>query len=101
MAKPIVFPSVVDPSYKGLVSEIRTHLNILARRILRSPGAVVDARNQISAFMANVGITPLLPANQAIVTSTVKITMPAITGTYVNGYTFTVTNGVITAGVAS
>lgn len=101
MGKPIVYPSVSNPAYKGIVSEMRTHLNILARRVLKSPGSLIDIRNQLSAFMANVGITPLLPANQAIVTSTVKVIMPAATGTWVNGYTFTVANGVITGAVAS
>ncbi|QIG68326.1 hypothetical protein [Rhizobium phage RHEph27] len=101
MTKPIAYPSVSNASYKGIVSEMRTALNILARRIARSPGAANDIRNQISAFLANVGITPLLPANQAIVTSTVKVLMPAATGSYTNGYTFTVVNGVITAVVAS
>lgn len=101
MAKPINYLSPVNPAYNGLVSEIRTHLNILARRINASPGALIEARNQLSSFMANIGITPLLPANQAVVTSTVKVTMPAATGTYVDGYTFTVANGVITGAVAS
>lgn len=101
MAKPIAFPSVSNPSYKGLVSELRTHLNILGRRLQRSPGAHNDARNQISAALANWGITPLLPGNQAVVTSTVKVVMPQALGTYTDGYTFTVVNGSITAITAS
>jgi hypothetical protein len=101
MGKPIAWPSVSNTAYKGMVSEIRTYLNILGRRLTRAPGANNDARNQISTFLAAYGITPLLPANQAIVTSTVKVIMPAATGSYVNGYTFTVVGGVITAAVAS
>lgn len=101
MSKPIAYMAVSNASYKGLVSELRTWLNVLARRLARSPGASNDIRNQLSSFMANVGITPLLPTNQAIVTSTVKVLMPAATGSYVNGYTFTVVGGVITAAVAS
>jgi len=42
-----------------------------------------------------------LATTVAPVVSGVKVTMPNVTGTYVNGITFTVVNGVITAAVAS
>ena len=42
-----------------------------------------------------------LPSTAKVVKSAVKYTGPAITGSYVNGYTFTIVNGQITAIVAS
>lgn len=51
--------------------------------------------------MAANGVPITLPGTQKIITSAVKVTAPAITGTYVNGYTFTIVNGNITAIVAS
>lgn len=42
-----------------------------------------------------------LPTTSKLVKSGVKYTGPAITGTYVNGYTLTIVNGAITAIVAS
>lgn len=101
MSKPIAYPSVSEPAYKGLVSEARTVLNRVAARLRSSPGAANDIRNQISAFLFEFGITPLVGSNQRILTSAVKVTAPAATGTYTNGYTFTIVNGAITAVVAS
>jgi hypothetical protein len=100
MAK-IAYLSVTNAAYKGIVSELRTILNRFGGKLDRSPGAATDVRNQLSGFLAAYGITPLLPTNQRIVTSAVKVVMPAATGTYVNGYTFTVVGGVITGAVAS
>lgn len=51
MAKPINYPTVTDPAYKGAVSEIRTALNILGRRINSSPGLKTGAYAQIAAFL--------------------------------------------------
>lgn len=101
MSKPIAYPSPIVPAYKGLVSEMRTYLNILARMLRSRPGAKDDAAAQISARMNEFSISPSLPGTQRIVTSGVKVTAPAITGTYVNGYTFTIVGGVITGIVAS
>lgn len=143
MGKPIAFPSVLAPAYKGFVSGLRTYLNQVHRHVTRSPGSKADVGRQISAVMNDLGIVPTLLPNQfviqnadtlpgqiknsagaqassgvafvaagalteirlaatdTIVKSTVKVVMPAITGSYVNGYTFTVANGVITGGVAS
>lgn len=43
----------------------------------------------------------IIPTTSKIIKSTVKVIMPAATGSYVNGYTFTIVNGAITAAVAS
>ncbi len=43
----------------------------------------------------------VLPGTSALINSTVKFTAPAITGSYVNGYTLTIAAGVVTAIVAS
>lgn len=49
--KPINFPTPSNPAYKGAVSEIRTALNILQRRVNSSPGLLPDAVAQITAFL--------------------------------------------------
>ena len=95
------YPSVINAAYKGLVSEARTVMNRLAGRINRSPGAAAEISPQIAAFMAANGVPITIPGTQRLITSGVKVTAPAITGTYVNGYTLTIANGVITAIVAS
>jgi hypothetical protein len=70
---------------------------------MHSPGAKVDVQNTIKTFAAaaglNVNTTP--PTTDAVIHSGVKVIMPVATGTYVNGYTFTVVAGAITAAVAS
>lgn len=52
------------------------------------------------AALMKTRLTPL-PANQRIITSGQKIIMPQATGTYTDGYTFTVSGGNITAITAS
>lgn len=84
-------------------------VNLAANTILVDNGDAVTITNSLGgnaqAGILSVSGTVLqgavLPATAAIVPSTVKIIMPQITGTYTNGYTFTVAGGVITAGVAS
>lgn len=95
------YPSVINAAYKGLVSEARTVMNRLAGRINSSPGAAAEIAPQIAAFMAANGVPITLPGTQKLLTTAVKVTAPAITGTYVNGYTFTIVGGNITAIVAS
>ena len=68
--------------------------------VQNSAGTVADAA--AVATVAGGAVTAVkLASTKAVVSSTVKVTMPVATGTYVNGYTFTVVNGVITAAVAS
>lgn len=64
--------------------------------------AVANGQDNGTAAIAAGVITRItLPTTDKIVKSGVKYLMPAATGTYVNGYTFTVVNGAITAAVAS
>lgn len=99
MAK-LVFPSVKSP-YRGFMGEVRGWLNRIASYVDNSPGAKVEVAKQLEPLLTYVGYVPTIPGNQKLITSTVKVTAPAVTGTYVNGYTFTITNGNITAIVAS
>ncbi len=66
--------------------------------------AVKDSANTSQtgtvSIAAGVG-TVNLPTTVKEVVSGVKYTMPQATGSYVNGYTFTVVAGAITAAVAS
>lgn len=64
--------------------------------------AVANGQDNGTAAVAAGAITRItLPSTDKIIKSTVKYTGPAITGTYVNGYTFTIAAGQITAIVAS
>lgn len=78
--------------------------------IVVNAAATVPIRNSAGASISMAGVAAVaagvltgvaLPAHAAGVLSGVKVTGPAPTGTYVNGYTFTVTNGVITGIVLS
>ena len=100
MAK-TTFPASGKGAYKGAVSELRSILSRWGARINRSPGLAAEVGKQISAFLTANGITPTLLTTQKIIVSGVKVTAPAAIGTYVNGYTFTIVNGNITAIVAS
>lgn len=99
MAK-LVFPSVGKP-YRGFVGEVRGWFKRIASWAENSPGGKAVVNTQIAALAAYTGYTQALPSTSVEVKSGVKFTAPAITGTYVNGYTATVVNGVITALVAS
>lgn len=64
--------------------------------------AVAAGQDNGTAAVAAAALTRVtLPGTDKIIKSTVKYTAPAVTGTYVNGYTFTIVAGVITAIVAS
>lgn len=64
--------------------------------------AVVGGQdNGVAAVAAGAVTRVTLPGTDKILKSGVKYTAPAITGSYVNGYTFTIVAGVITAIVAS
>ena len=52
-SKTIAYPSVTNPAYKGAVSEIRTALNTLQRRINSSPDLLDEALAQITAFVTH------------------------------------------------
>lgn len=58
--------------------------------------ALVAATADLTSLVGSTGV-----ATQKVLSSGVKVTAPAITGSYVNGYTFTIVDGAITAIVAS
>jgi hypothetical protein len=101
MAK-LVFPSVNAP-YRGFVGEVRGWLNRTASWLEKSPGGKATLESQIKAFVTqtDLTVTDPLPSTQKIIVSGTKVTAPEITGTYVDGYTFTIVDGTITAIVAS
>lgn len=64
--------------------------------------AVANGQVDGTAAVASGAISRVFtPSTAKIVKSGVKYTAPAITGTWVNGYTFTIVNGAITAIAAS
>lgn len=67
--------------------------------IRNSAGTVVGSSGA-AVVAAGVQTAVTLVATNALVVSAAKLTIP-VTGTYVNGITLTVVNGVITAGVLS
>lgn len=97
----VKYPKALNQAYKGFISDLQQALSEVEDFLNRKPKAVADIQLTISTFLAQKGITPLVPGNQRVLTSGVKVTAPAITGTYVNGYTFTIVNGAITGIVAS
>lgn len=100
MAK-LTFPSVITSAYAGNISVIRRLLTEWASYLQKSVGANADVASQVSAFINQAGLTFTPASTQLLVTSGVKVTGPAITGLYVNGYTLTIVGGVVTAIVAS
>lgn len=95
---------------------LRAQLQVLVNKLggsLNANNAVLAVRNYLGAaytpartavFKAQPGSTPdqvWLGSTELPLISGTKVTGPAVTGTYVNGYTFTIVNGAITAIVAS
>lgn len=96
-SKPIV------KAYRGMVSQMKQVLDRCIDKFHVSPGFKAEVTQTLKEFAANQGLNldAALPSTQIKVSSGVKVTAPAITGTYVNGYTFTIVGGVVTAIVAS
>ena len=73
--------------------------------LVNNPGRLASANAAASAALVSLaaaGADAVVTGSTVrIVQSGVKFNAPAITGTYVNGYTLTVVNGVVTAIVAS
>lgn len=90
-----VLTSVSLPATAAVVNQ--ADANVV---IQNSAGAAVTSAG-VATVAAGVLSNVKLPATIAAVTNTVKVLAPAITGTWTNGYTFTVAAGVITAIVAS
>jgi hypothetical protein len=87
--------SVSLPATAAVVNQADANVTVQ-----NSAGAAISAAG-VATVAAGVLSNVKLPATVAGVLNGVKITMPNITGTYVNGITFTVAGGVITGGVAS
>lgn len=89
-------------AYRGNLSSLRYGLDRVYSWLLQSPKAKPDVVKDIKKFAAEAGLNlNVIPTTSKQIDSGVKVTAPAITGTYVNGYTFTIVGGVITAIVAS
>lgn len=99
MAK-LAFPSVSAP-YRGFAGEIRGWFNRIASFAEKSPAAKAVINSQLAVLATNLGYVQAIPGTQKLLTTAVKVNAPAVTGTYVNGYTFTISGGNITAIVAS
>ncbi|QIG68452.1 hypothetical protein EVB62_050 [Rhizobium phage RHph_TM33] len=98
-------PKYLKPSkvaYAGNLSRIRAALDKLYDWLLQSPQAKADVEQTIKTFATSMNLSlNQIPTTSKVIDSGVKVTAPAITGSYVNGYTFTIVGGVITAIVAS
>jgi len=99
MAK-LTFPGVGAP-YRGFIGEVRGWLNRIASFAENSPGSVTALNAQLAVLATKLGYVHPAAANQKLITTAVKFSGPAITGSYVDGYTFTIVDGVITAITAS
>ena len=98
----IVWPSTINKAFSGVISEARTKFQMLASWVEKNePSAATELNAQLQALTAATGFVQTQPGNKLLVTSGVKVTAPAITGSYVNGYTLTIVGGVVTAIVAS
>jgi hypothetical protein len=91
MAK-LDFPNNISV-YRGFISGLQTYLQDIQRFAKRRPGVSGEIVRHFTPLMEDF--------NTKVVRSGVKFNGPAVTGTYVNGYTFTMSNGVITAIEAS
>ncbi|AGC35623.1 hypothetical protein RHEph03_gp056 [Rhizobium phage RHEph03] len=98
-------PKYLKPSkreYAGDLSRMRAALDKLFDFVRRSPQSKPDVVQTFKTFANATGIDlNQIPSTSVVVASGVKVTAPAITGSYTNGYTFTIVGGVITAIVAS
>ncbi len=99
MAK-LVFPGVGAP-YRGFIGELRGWFQRIASYVERSPGAAAAINSQIGVLAGKTGYVTPIPSTSKRIDSGAKVAGPAVTGTYTNGYTFTIVNGNITAIVAS
>jgi len=81
--------------YRGDVGRFRTMLREFYALGVRSPKVLPFLNAAYSDF-----IKAFSGSTGAVITSGTKITVP-ITGTYTNGITFTIVNGVVIAGVLS
>lgn len=99
----IQWTKVLVKAYRGNIATMRYGLDRVYAWLYQSPQAKPDVAQVIKQFAAEAGINvdAATPTTQVRINSGVKVTAPAITGTYVNGYTFTIAGGVITAIVAS
>ena len=84
----------------GILAAVVTNNQVMP--MATNAGAIVSATGASLSVAAN-GVISFVRPSSAIypVFTGTKIIMPQATGTYVNGYTFTVAGGVITAIVAS
>lgn len=97
-----VYSKPIVKAYRGMVSQMKYHLDRCIDKFHVSPGFKAEVTQTLKEFAANQGLNlDAIASNQIKVTSGVKITAPAITGSYVNGYTLTIVGGVVTAIVAS
>lgn len=93
--------SILARAYRGDVAELRHRLDRVYDAILeKKSGFKTVVAQTLREFQTQAGISTNL-STQVTLTSGTKVLAPAVTGTYVNGYTFTIVNGVITAIVAS
>lgn len=98
----IVWPSITVRAFRGVMSEARTTFQKLASWAEdNDPTAAAELNAQLQALTSATGFVQTQPGTKLLVTSGVKVLGPAITGSYVNGYTLTIAGGVVTAIVAS
>lgn len=105
-----------SPGATGSTTHILAQVQVLVNKLggsLNANNAVLSLRNYLGAaytpvrtvvFKAQPGVTPdqvWLGSTELPLISGTKVLGPAITGSYTNGYTFTIVNGAITAVVAS
>ena len=97
--------NTTDLRYAASAKALAAHKAIELLNLVNNPGELADANAAVSraysALAAAGGDAVVTGSTVRVVQSGVKVTAPAISGSYVNGYTFTIVNGVVTAIVAS
>ena len=100
MAK-LTYGAITEKAYAHNISEFRNWYQRIASFVSKSPGAATDVNASLQPLVAATGFVQTQPGTKLLVTSGVKVLGPAITGSYVNGYTLTIVGGAVTAIVAS
>jgi hypothetical protein len=97
--------NTIDLRYAASAKALAAHKALEALNLTSNPGEIADAEAACAAasvaFAAAGASAIATGSNIRVVQSGVEFLAPAITGSYVNGYTLTIANGVVTAIAAS
>lgn len=97
--------NTTDLRYAASAKALAAHKAIELLNLVNNPGELADANAATSAAIVGLaaagGDAVATGSTVRVIASGVEFNCPAVTGSYVNGYTATIVNGVVTALVAS